>query len=50
MALTPGHVDDRSPVPGLVRDLFGKRVADRGYITKQLGHFLRGLMAYGHQI
>ena len=43
LALTPGNVDDRKPVPGLVRDLFGKLVADRGYISKKLGKQLRAL-------
>ena len=43
MALTPGNVDDRKPVPGLVRDLLGKLVADRGYISKKLGKQLRAL-------
>jgi len=43
VALTPGHVDDRKPVPGLVRDLFGKLFADRGYISKKLGQQLRKL-------
>ena len=37
-ARTPGNVDDRRPVVGLVRDLFGKLVADRGYISNTLGH------------
>ena len=36
VALTPGNVDDRKPVPGLVRKLFGKLVADRGYLSKRL--------------
>ncbi len=39
-ALTPGNVDDRRPVVGLVRDLFGALVADRGYISSTLGHQL----------
>ena len=43
MALTPGNVDDRKPVPGLVRDLLGKLVADRGYISKKLGKQLKAL-------
>ena len=41
VALTPGNVDDRKPVPGLVRDLLGKLVADRGYISKKLGKQLK---------
>jgi hypothetical protein len=36
VALTPGNVDDRKPVLSLVRKLFGKLVADRGYISKKL--------------
>lgn len=34
--LTPGNVDDRKPVPRLVRKLFGKVFADKGYISKPL--------------
>lgn len=34
--LSPGNVDDRKPVPFLVKDLFGKVFADKGYISKQL--------------
>ena len=41
MALTPGNVDDRQPVPGLVGNLFGKLVANRGYISKKLGKQLK---------
>jgi len=33
---TPGHVDDRKPVPKLARRLFGKLVGDRGYISHDL--------------
>ena len=36
VALTPGNIDDRQPVPQLVRKLFGKVFADRGYISKKL--------------
>jgi hypothetical protein len=36
MMLTPGNVDDRKPVPRLVRVLFGKLFADKGYISQQL--------------
>ena len=43
VALTPGNVDDRKPVPGLVRDLFGKLVADRGYLSNKLGKQLKVL-------
>jgi hypothetical protein len=34
--LTPGNVDDRKPVPKLVRKLFGKVFGDKGYISKPL--------------
>src|SRR5579859_4138605 len=34
--LTPGNVDDRRPVPRLVRRLFGNLFGDRGYITQDL--------------
>ena len=36
MKLTPGNVDDRVPVPELVRDLFGKLIGDKGYISQPL--------------
>lgn len=41
MALTPGHVDDRSPVPEMVHDLFGKLFGDKGYISQPLAQQLR---------
>ena len=34
--LTPGNVDDRKPVTFLVKELFGKVFADKGYISKKL--------------
>jgi len=34
--LTPGNVDDRTPVPKLTEQLFGKLFGDRGYISKAL--------------
>jgi transposase len=34
--LTPGNVDDRRPVPELLRGLFGKIFADRGYVSQKL--------------
>jgi len=34
--LTPGNVDDRSPVPLMTKDLFGKLFADKGYISQKL--------------
>jgi hypothetical protein len=43
--ITPGHVDDREPVPELTQGLTGKRVGDRGYISHPRFHVLweRGL-------
>ena len=41
--LTPGHVDDRRPLPKLlrrVRRLFGKLFADRGYVSQPLAEQL----------
>jgi len=34
--ITPGNVDDRKPVPALCKRLFGKLIADRGYISQSL--------------
>jgi len=34
--ITPGNVDDRKPVPALCKGLFGKLIADRGYISQSL--------------
>lgn len=34
--LTPGNVDDRKPVPTLVKRLFGKLFGDKGYIDQKL--------------
>ena len=43
--LTPGNVDDRKPVPSLVRRLIGKLFGDKGYISAELFQSLweRGL-------
>ena len=38
--LTPGNIDDRRPVPRLVRRLFGKLFGDRGYISQALAEHL----------
>lgn len=38
--LTPGNVDDRSPVPKLVKELRGKLFGDRGYISAPLTQLL----------
>lgn len=34
--LSPGNVDDRKPVPSLVKHLWGKLFADKGYISQPL--------------
>jgi hypothetical protein len=34
--LTEGNVDDRKPVPDLVRNLIGKLIGDKGYISQNL--------------
>jgi hypothetical protein len=34
--LTPGNTDDRRPVPKLVKRLFGKLFADKGYLSQAL--------------
>jgi DDE family transposase len=34
--ITPGNVDDRKPVPTLCKHLFGKLIADRGYVSQPL--------------
>ena len=34
--LTAGNVDDRTPVPKLVKELFGKLYGDKGYISQKL--------------
>ena len=36
LMLTSGNVDDRKPVPGMAKELFGKLFADKGYISKKL--------------
>ena len=41
LVLTPGNVDDRTPVPQLVKDLCGKLFGDKGYISKPLADQLR---------
>lgn len=38
--LTPGNVDDRRPVPHMVRALWGKLFGDKGYISRPLGTLL----------
>src|SRR5215468_3038357 len=38
--LSPGNLDDRHPVPRLVRRLFGKLFGDKGYISQPLAEQL----------
>nr|WP_200892534.1 IS982 family transposase [Aliterella atlantica] len=38
--ITPGNIDERKPVPGLLRSLFGKVFADRGYVSRSLAQKL----------
>ena len=38
--LTPGNVDDRTPVPGMVKRLRGKLIGDRGYLSAPLAALL----------
>jgi hypothetical protein len=38
--ITPGNVDDRQPVPNLVKSLTGRLFGDRGYISKKLTQLL----------
>jgi hypothetical protein len=45
--LTPGNVDDRNPVPSLVRRLIGKLFGDKGYISAAL---FRKLWEHGLQL
>ena len=48
IALTPGNTDDRVPVPNLLKPLFGKVIADRGYVSQPL--FERLLSQMGIQL
>jgi hypothetical protein len=43
--LTPGNVDDRSPLPEMTKTLFGKLLGERGYVSQALFEqlFERGL-------
>lgn len=38
--LTPGNVDDRKPVPQMVKHLRGKLIGDRGYVSAPLTQLL----------
>jgi hypothetical protein len=47
-ALSPGNIDDRRPVPTLVKRLFGKIFADKGYISQPM--FQQLLETFGLQL
>ena len=34
----PGNVDARHPLPDLLQGLFGKFLADRGYVSQKLAN------------
>lgn len=40
LTLTPGNVDDRTPLPDLTRGLFGRIFADKGYVSEELARQL----------
>ena len=42
--VTPGNVDDRTPVPEMCQNIDGKLFGDKGYISKEL---TRDLMSHG---
>jgi hypothetical protein len=46
--VTAGNVDDRKPIPELCKELFGKLIADRGYISQAL--FEQLLDTFGVQL
>ena len=46
--ITAGNVDDRKPVPALCKRLFGKLIADRGYVSQPL--FEQLLETFGVQL
>lgn len=48
VCLTAGNVDDRRPVPRLVRRLFGKLFGDKGYLSQALAEEL--LVQHGLQL
>lgn len=39
---TPGNVDDREPLPDMVKGLYGKLFGDKGYISQELFNLLFG--------
>ena len=41
VTLTKGNVDDRKPVPNMVKNIFGKLFGDKGYLSSALSEQLR---------
>ena len=39
--LTKGNVDDRQPVPKMIKNIFGKLFGDKGYLSGKLSENLR---------
>ena len=39
--LTPGNIDDRQPVPAMVKDMWGELFGDKGYLSQSLSERLR---------
>ena len=42
-ALTPGNVDDRTPLPEMLQRVFGKVFGDKGYLSQTLRDNLRDI-------
>jgi DNA-dependent RNA polymerase auxiliary subunit epsilon len=40
LKITPGNTNDRTPIPELCKNLYGKLYADKGYIRKKLSEKL----------
>lgn len=40
ITVTTGNTDDRKPLPTLLKEMFGKVIADKGYISKALSSLL----------
>ena len=36
LAITPGNIDDRAPVPDMLKDISCKSIGDKGYLSKKL--------------
>ena len=40
LKITPGNTNDRTPIPELCKNIYGKPYADKGYIGKKLNEKL----------